>query len=82
MRADGVELVRDPSARDVEHRPNLALFRPRAFGRKTPRTPETWRCVTTRERVELRKLDWFEDQRLLFPRSQFEVGGVLPAPAA
>jgi len=31
--------------------------------------------------VELRKLDWFDDQRWVFPRAQFEVGGVLPAPA-
>ena len=81
MRADGVELVRYPSARDAEHRPNLAHFSPRPFTRRSPRAPETWRCVTTRERVELRKLDWFDDQRLVFPRAQFEVGGVLPAPA-
>jgi hypothetical protein len=82
MRAEGVELVRYPSARDAQHRPNVALFTPRAFARRSPRAPETWRCVATRERVELRKLDWFEEVRLHFPRAQFEVGGVLPAPAA
>ncbi len=81
MRADGVELVRYPSARDAEGRPNLALFSPRALARKVPRAPETWRCVATRERVELQKLDWFERTRFVFPRAQFEVGGVLPAPA-
>ena len=81
MRVDGVELVRYPSARDVAGAPNVALFTPRALARKTPRVPETWRCVATRERVEMQKLDWFERARLVFPRAQFEVGGVLPAPA-
>jgi len=81
MRADGVELVRYPSARDAAGRPNVALFTPLALGRRTPRTPETWRCVATRERVEMQKLDWFDRRRLSFPRRQFEVGGVLPAPA-
>jgi len=81
MRADGVELVRYPSARDSTGGPNVALFTPRALSRKTPRVPETWRCVASRERVEVQKLDWFERTRLIFPRQQFEVAGVLPAPA-
>jgi hypothetical protein len=81
MRADGVELVRYPSARDATGEPNVALFSPRALSRKAPRSPETWRCVATRERVEMQKLDWFERRRLVFPRTQFEVGGELPAPA-
>ena len=82
MRADGVELVRYPSARDVDGAPNLALFTPRALARKEPRARfETWRCVATREKVEMQKLDWFDGRRLSFPRAQFEVGGVLPAPA-
>ena len=81
LRADGVELVRYPSARDVAGAPNVALFTPRALARRTPRTPETWRCVATRERVEMQKLDWFQRRRLVFPRAQFEVAGELPAPA-
>jgi RES domain len=82
MRTDGVELVRYSSARDAAGAPNVALFTPRALARKAPRPQfETWRCVATRERVEMQKLDWFERARLLFPRPQFEVGGVLPAPA-
>ena len=81
MRADGVELMRYPSARAAGAEPNVALFTPRALARKVPRTPETWRCVATRERVEMQKLDWIERRRLVFPRVQFEVGGVLPAPA-
>lgn len=82
MRAEGVELVRYPSARDVDGAPNLALFTPRALARKEPRTRfETWRCVATREKVEMQKLDWFDRRRLSFPRAQFEVGGALPAPA-
>jgi len=82
MRADGVELVRYPSARDVQGAPNVALFAPRALARREPRAQfETWRCVATRERVEMQKLDWFERRRLVFPRAQFEVGGTLPSPA-
>ena len=81
MRADGVELVRYPSARDAGAEPNVALFTARALMRKVPRAPETWRCVATRERVEMQKLDWFEQRQLVFPRAQFEVGGALPAPA-
>ncbi|HTS82685.1 MAG TPA: RES family NAD+ phosphorylase [Myxococcaceae bacterium] len=81
MRADGVEVVRYPSARDAAGAPNVALFSPRALARRSPRAPETWRCVASRERVEMQKLDWFERSRLVFPRSQFEVGGALPAPA-
>jgi hypothetical protein len=82
MRADGVELVRYPSARDVDGAPNVALFTPRALARKEPRARfETWRCVATREKVEMQKLDWFDRRRLSFPRAQFEVGGALPAPA-
>ena len=82
MRADGVELVRYPSARDVDGAPNIALFTPRALARKEPRARfETWRCVASREKVEMQKLDWFDRRRLFFPRAQFEVGGALPAPA-
>lgn len=82
MRADGVELVRYPSARDVHGAPNVAFFTPRALARKEPRAQfETWRCVATRQRVEMQKLDWFERPRLVFPRAQFEVGEALPAPA-
>ena len=83
MRADGVELVRYPSARDAAGAPNVALFTPRVLARKAPqpRTFETWRCVASRERVEMQKLDWLDRRRLSFPRAQFEVGGVLPAPA-
>jgi hypothetical protein len=29
----------------------------------------------------MQKLDWFERRRLVFPRTQFEVAGTLPAPA-
>jgi hypothetical protein len=75
-----VVFVRYPSARDVDGAPKVARFTPRALSRKGPRAPETWRCVATRERVEMQKLAWFRTVRLNFPRAQFEVGGVLPAP--
>jgi hypothetical protein len=72
---------RVPPQRGQERTSDVALFTPRALARKVPRTPETWRCVATRDRVEMQKLDWFERRRLVFPRAQFEVGGQLPAPA-
>ena len=41
---------------------------PRGPRRKEPRAQfETWRCVATRQRVEMQKLDWFERPRLVFP---------------
>ena len=81
MRASGVEAFRYPSARDVKGGKNLALFTPRAFAAKVPAVPETWYCVATSERVELTKMDVFEQRRLVFPRGDFEVAGKLPQPA-
>src|SRR5512144_1320665 len=36
---------------------------------------ETWRCVATREGVEMPKAGWFRTLRLSFPRAPFELGG-------
>ena len=52
MRADSVEAVRYPSARD-RGGVNVAVFLPRAFARRVPEHLETWLCVATKERVEL-----------------------------
>jgi hypothetical protein len=82
MRADAIDLVRYPSARDAAGGTNVALFSPGAFARKTPRSAGTWRCVATRAGVEMAELDWSSPQRrLVFPREQFLVRGALPAPA-
>jgi hypothetical protein len=81
MRESGVQAFRYPSARDVKGGKNLALFTPKAFAAKAPSAPETWYCVAMSQRVELTKIDVFEQRRLHFPRSDFEVDGDLPQPA-
>lgn len=81
MRADGVEMFLFPSARDLEARRNVALFTPRVFTRKKPTVPQTWRCIATRDRVEIVRRDYFTHGRHLFERAQFLVDGRLPAAA-
>ena len=80
MRADGVEAVRYPSARDRAG-VNVAVFSPRAFARREPEHLETWLCVATKERVEFSRKDYLrERESMLFERSVFEVKGRLPVP--
>jgi RES domain len=83
MRGDGVELFHYRSARDRDGGTNLGLFTPRAFSGKRPgRELATWVCYATRLRVDfLRKNLISRREKLSFPRTDFEVGGVLPAPA-
>lgn len=80
-RAAGVDALRYPSARDPEAGANVAVLEPSAFGRRRPHGLETWHCTATRERVELRKLDYFRQRALTFTRDVFLVNGHLPAPA-
>ena len=81
MRAAGVEAIRYRSARDRAGGVNVALFSPRAFTGKLPSVPESWRCVASRREVEFVKTDVFRRSSFVFPRSDFEVRGRLPAPA-
>ena len=81
MRADGVEAFRYPSARDARDGINVALFTPRAFAAMVPGPISIWHCVADRDRVEFTKRDYFDPRSMNFPRSEFEVGGSLPAPA-
>ncbi len=81
LRQEGAEVIRYASARDLESGICVALFTPRAFAEKRPRPPQTWRCVATRQRVELSRKDYFVRERFDFLRSQFEVEGRLPSPA-
>lgn len=83
MRSAGVEVVRYPSARDPQRRPNVALFSPAAFARKRPlRPPQTWYCTVTASR----DVSWMREDvsglvKHEFPRSSFLVDGRFPAPA-
>jgi hypothetical protein len=81
MRADGVEAFLYTSARDPEHGANVGLFVREALSSRKPSVPESWRCVVTREGVEVTKEDVFRSASFVFKRRVFEVDGRLPAPA-
>ena len=81
MRAAGVEAFRYPSARDGEGGVGFAVFVPTVFGNAKPRSFETWYCAASRDRVEITQADYFKRESFAFPRAQFLVQGVLPAPA-
>jgi hypothetical protein len=84
MRADGIDAVRYPSARDPRRGMNVALFSPAAFAAPAPlATPETWYCtVTATHDVAFRHERALTIDTEAFPRSTFLVDGSLPAPAA
>lgn len=79
MRADGVEVIRYPSAR-LPGGVNVALFTAAAFAHRRPTTPQTWICVADRERIEVSRKDYFVRESHTFERVAFEVGGRLPLP--
>jgi hypothetical protein len=81
MRADGAEAFLYVSARDPEQGVNVGLFDPTAFASRRPTAPETWRCVATRDGVEVAKEDVFRSASFSHPRKTFLVDGRLPAPA-
>ena len=80
MREAGAEVAIYVSARDRDRGKNVALFAP-AFTRRNPSALSAWSCTATRQRVELSKKDVFRKRRFAFERAEFEVDGVLPAPA-
>jgi hypothetical protein len=80
-RADGAEALAYYSARDPGGGTNVGLLVPSALASRRPTVPESWRCVVTREGVEVTKEDVFRSSSFAFPRATFEVGGRLPAPA-
>jgi hypothetical protein len=81
MRAAGVEACKYPSARDAEGGINVGVFTPAAFGSAKPKSFETWYCFASRERVEVAPGGYLKRETFTFPRKQFLVQGVLPAPA-
>jgi RES domain len=81
MREEGVEAFVYSSARDPAHGPNVGLFVREALAARRPSVPESWRCVVTREGVEVTKEDVFRSASFAFKRAVFEVDGRLPAPA-
>ncbi len=81
MREAGVEAFRYPSARDRDQGINVGVFIPGVFGRAKPQSFETWHCAASRERVDITQADYFKRDRFAFPRTQFLVKGILPAPA-
>jgi hypothetical protein len=81
MRASGVEAFAYSSARDREDGVNVGIFLPSVFGKAKPKGFETWHCAASRDRVDITKSDYFKRQNFDFPREQFLVNRVLPAPA-
>lgn len=81
MRADGVEAFVYTSARDPEAGLSVGLFVAAALSSRRPGAPETWRCVATRDGVEVTKEDVFRPASFTYPRQTFLVEGRLPAPA-
>lgn len=81
MRTSGVELFRYPSARDANGGVNVGAFTAAVFGKSKPRGFETWHSTAARDGVELTKGDYFKRESYSFPREQFLVDGLLPAPA-
>jgi hypothetical protein len=80
MRGAGVEACRYHSARDPGG-VNVAAFTPAVFGRRQPRSIETWRCTAVAQRVEFTRRDYFTRASYAFARERFLVAGKLPAPA-
>lgn len=80
MRGAGVEAFLYPSARHDDG-VGVGVMAAAAFGRRQPYGFEAWHCIASRDRVELRKLDWFERRSIAFEREAFLVEGRLPAPA-
>ena len=78
MRADGVEMFVFASARDDQAGRNVALFTPTVFTRNNPTVPQTWRCIATKDRVEIVRRDYFTRARHTFARTTFLVNGRLP----
>jgi RES domain len=81
MRAAGIEAFRFASARDDEGGVNVGVMSPAAFGGRDPWSFESWHCVATPDRVDVRRRDFFEPTSWSFPRSQFLLDGELPAPS-
>lgn len=81
MREAGVEAFRFTSARDSEAGINIGAFSPAVFGRRQPRSLETWHCTATRGGVEVSRRDYFRRESFAYPLNQFLVDGGLPAPA-
>lgn len=81
MRASGVEVFRYTSARDIAAGTNIGVFTPTVFGRRQPRTLETWHCTATRTTVEVTRRDYFHHVSFTYPLEQFLIDGNLPAPA-
>jgi hypothetical protein len=80
MRAGGVHAFRYFSARDAGGT-NIGVIDERAFASSRPKSLETWHSVTTRERVEFTRRDYFRRAVYGFEREQFVAGGLLPVPA-
>jgi hypothetical protein len=83
LRAAGAEVMLFLSARARMRGVNVALFEP-AFARRAPKKLEPWVCTVDHDKVEVSEKTFARPRarRFAFPRSDFLVGGKLPAPSA
>lgn len=79
MRGAGVAAFEYPSARDPAGGANVGLFTPAALAGRRPERMEPWLAQTSGDEVALRR---HGGPVRRFRRSQFEVDGRLPMPAA
>lgn len=79
MREAGIEAFEYPSARDPAQGINVALFAPAALSGNRPLSTQAWLAETALAGVSFYSAEAGGVHRYL--RSQFEVDGVLPAPA-
>lgn len=73
MRASDVAAFRFTSARDPDGGTNASAFNSSVFGRRQPRSLETWHCTATRDDVEFTRRDYFRRATFAFGREQFDV---------
>ena len=81
MRASGVEAFRYTSARDSGAGACIGAFAPAVFGRRQPKSLETWHCAASKTGVEFSRRDYFRRAAYTFQRETFLVDGSLPSPA-
>ncbi len=81
MRASGVEAFRYWSARAPGGGVGVGVLSPTAFAARRPTRVQTWYCVAAHEGVDFSRMNFPNEERFGFPRTAFEVDGMLPLPA-
>jgi hypothetical protein len=82
MRDAGIDAFAYFSARDPKQGVNVGIFRLQAFSASSPIAFQAWKSFSTQRLVEIVRTDGFsESGKAVFSKSDFEISGILPAPA-